>query len=320
MWNILLSVIKKRLENIFKKNIFIYIMIGCYFGIVLWLTIFNREPSYKANVLPPFWSYRNIAMGDLNFLKENIENIFLFIPIGYFLNIYFNKNFKKIFLCSFILSFLIETIQIITTLGIFEFDDLLHNSIGAIIGFYIYTYFPLNIVVEKKFFKRIVLISVVSILVIFKIFVYIVDYIHYQKMLFYSSLNDSSDYKNILVLDGKNDYVYQTNVYVEYMEDGSIHISGTSDAHSWYQIGSIELESGTYIFTGLSDVMENTVGLELEYYDDSQNEYMRMIPDIGPIKEIEFTLYEKTKIKVYVVTYENITCDVIARPAIYMKE
>lgn len=89
--------------------------------------------------------------------------------------------------------------------------------------------------------------------------------VRHQKMVRYATLYDREDgAKNLLVLNGKNGYAWNTDVYVKHLNDGSIQIKGTSDKRSWWPIGEISLEPGVYSFSGLSGVEKNTVGLELE--------------------------------------------------------
>ena len=113
------------------------------------------------------------------------------------------------------------------------------------------------------------------------------------------------------MLNGKNGYAWDTDVYVEYLTDGSIRIAGESDKRSWWPIGKVTLGPGVYSFSGLSGVDKDTVGLTLE--KDNQ----RFTPDVGPIGEVRFTLEETTKLKVYVSVYDGCDCDVIATPVIY---
>lgn len=113
------------------------------------------------------------------------------------------------------------------------------------------------------------------------------------------------------MLNGKNEYAWNTDVYVKHLNDGSIQIKGTSDKRSWWPIGEIFLEPGVYSFSGLSGVEKNTVGLELE------TDNHRFAPDVGPIGEVRFALVETTKLMVYVSVYDGCDCDVIATPVIY---
>ncbi|MFH7819621.1 VanZ family protein [Neobacillus thermocopriae] len=65
-------------------------------------------------------------------------NIALFIPFGMFL-VHFLKNkgisFKVVFVLSFGLSLVLECLQVISSLGIFDIDDLLLNTTGGLLGY-----------------------------------------------------------------------------------------------------------------------------------------------------------------------------------------
>lgn len=140
--------------------------------------------------------------------------------------------------------------------------------------------------------------------------------IEYQKMVKLAASHDRDEKtKNLLVLNWKNGNVWNTNVFVKYLSDGSIHIKGTADKQSWWPIASVTLEPGCYSFSGLSDIKENTVGLELEAYNQ------RFAPDVGAAnEEVKFTLTKTTEIMVYVIVYEDCDCDVIATPVLYREE
>ena len=62
----------------------------------------------------------------------DINNIWLFIPLGTGLYRWFQK--KWVLLIPFVMSVAIETTQYITGLGIAEFDDVFGNTMGGWIG------------------------------------------------------------------------------------------------------------------------------------------------------------------------------------------
>lgn len=67
-------------------------------------------------------------------------NIGLFIPFGMFLLLIFkNKimSLKRVFYLSFMLSLCLEGSQLIFSIGIFDVDDLLLNTLGGMIGYVI---------------------------------------------------------------------------------------------------------------------------------------------------------------------------------------
>lgn len=67
-------------------------------------------------------------------------NVLLFLPLGCLLptSIRWFDRWWKVLLTGFCFSLLIETIQLITRLGWFDASDLLHNTVGALIGYWVY--------------------------------------------------------------------------------------------------------------------------------------------------------------------------------------
>lgn len=76
-------------------------------------------------------------------------NILMFVPFG-FLGIIFPKlnNFWIMILDFLFAIILIESLQYFTRLGVFDIDDVILNTVGVAIGFWIYQLF------EKKFNSR----------------------------------------------------------------------------------------------------------------------------------------------------------------------
>lgn len=254
----------------------------------------------------PLHSYVEIWKGNWKFLLENIGNVVLFIPLGIALKWVGMGDVKK---AGFLASLLIETLQLIFALGTFECDDLIHNTLGVVIGTWgagrFIGEFRVNLGSQMR---RVLLLS----MILCSMVPFGYREVRHQKMVKLAVLRDRKDgTKNLLVLNGTDGYAWDTDVYVEYLKDGSIHIKGTSDKRSWWPIGEITLEPGVYSFSGLSGVEKNTVGLELETHNQ------RFAPDVGPVDEMKFSLGETTKLIVYVTVYDGCDCDAIATPVIY---
>lgn len=252
----------------------------------------------------PFHSYKLILAGEWRPFLENIGNVVLFIPLGVALSVVNKWDVKRVAGVGLLTSLLIEVLQFTFALGTFECDDLIHNTLGAVIGAWCVG----KIGGEIKLSWRVVLLS----MVLCSMVPFSYREIQHQKMVRLAAIYDRVDgVKNLLVLSGKSGNAWNTDVYVEYLNDGSIHIKGTSDKRSWWRIGEISLEPGVYSFSGLSGVDKDTVGLTLETHNQ------RFALDVGPIDEVRFTLEETTKLKVYVSVYDGCDCDVIATPVIY---
>ena len=287
-----------------KKDYIFCILFGAYIAAVLWITLFSRLGTERRSFLLPFHSYVEILKGNRQFLLENIGNVVLFIPLGVALQSIGVRDVKK---AGFLASLLIEVVQFTFALGTFECDDLIHNTLGAVIGAWCVGKIGGEIMLRSQMRKVILLSMVLCSMVPFSY-----GEVRHQKMVRLAAIYDREDgTKNLLVLNGKIGYAWDTDVYVEYLTDGSIRIAGESDKRSWWPIGKVTLGPGVYSFSGLSGVEKNTVGLELE----TNNQ--RFMPDVGPIGEVRFALEETTKLMVYVSVYDGCDCDVIATPVIY---
>ncbi|CUP61586.1 VanZ family protein [Clostridium baratii] len=73
-----------------------------------------------------------------NTLLLLLGNLFLYIPIGIYIRYILNISSVKLFLGIIIYCIIIESIQYITKLGIFDINDIILNSCGFIIGVLIY--------------------------------------------------------------------------------------------------------------------------------------------------------------------------------------
>jgi len=294
------------LKSISKKHI-IDVLIGVYIAAVLWITLMSRVGTGYRAFLLPFQSYGDVFSGNWGALIENVENVILFIPLGMILGALKKLRWKKALLIALGVSLSIELLQTIFALGTFEFDDLIHNSLGAMAGYWITEKIEVYFEIRIKQIKLIVATVLIGL-----VFPLSLQGFHFCKMVQIAALHNRDDgAENLLVLKGKDGYASETDVYVKYFKDGSISIKGASNKKSWFLIGKIKLEAGKYTFSGLSHVDKNTVGLVLE------NDGHRIIDDVGPVNEIQFELKEKTELAAYVIVYTGCNCDVVATPVIY---
>ena len=111
-----------------------------WFVILLWETIFSRNSVPDPNqVYLPFHSLKNlIYYAKLYGIRNNfIGNILLFIPFGavFPLICEWGRKWDKILLLGLGMSIIVETVQMITGRGYFDFDDIMLNTIGTAIGY-----------------------------------------------------------------------------------------------------------------------------------------------------------------------------------------
>ena len=119
--------------SLFMKQASICILIG-YVFLVLCATVFFRDETFvKRYDLLPFWSY-TILYNRL--LAQLIMNVMMFIPIGFFASGALKKKILwNVVGIGFLVSLFIEMTQLITTRGVFSVDDIIHNTLGCVLGF-----------------------------------------------------------------------------------------------------------------------------------------------------------------------------------------
>lgn len=137
---------KETRERIRKLGIVLFTM---YIFLLVYFLFFAEgygrapevEGGYRYNLVPfteikRFWTYRE-RVGFLAFFSNIFGNIIGFIPFGFILPMISNKTRSGVFIVAagFVLSLGVETIQLITRVGCFDVDDLILNTLGALIGY-----------------------------------------------------------------------------------------------------------------------------------------------------------------------------------------
>ena len=138
-------VIKKNKLNIIRE-IFVNLFF-IYFLMMIYYTFFkNGELCFSfyriryVNFIPikrTIEMFANVNTGYTCPYYNVLGNIILFIPLGFFIPLLFKKcdKLKRVILYGFIGSFTIEFLQYFTSNNITDIDDLIFNTIGAILGF-----------------------------------------------------------------------------------------------------------------------------------------------------------------------------------------
>ena len=144
-WFFILLICVSRFASQLRKNgriqlsqELVYVMIFIYLWTVLESTVFTRIPqAYPQYELRIFWSWKAFwVYHDNEMLKENILNCILLMPYGCLLPVALDKriNWKRGLVIGMGTSFVIELLQLITCRGLFEFDDIIHNGVGCMMG------------------------------------------------------------------------------------------------------------------------------------------------------------------------------------------
>ena len=114
----------------------ILFVVYCVF--IVWYTILSRTPGPCKADFRLFWAYRELFAGDPHWkadVTQNLSNILFFVPFGLLFPV---KKFRTVLLTSLAFSMLIEVIQYIGGFGLCEIDDVICNTLGALIGYWIW--------------------------------------------------------------------------------------------------------------------------------------------------------------------------------------
>ena len=150
------KVIDKKMFRKMAAVVFVIYVFG-----VLYITLLGRTGNQELHIsLVPFWSYWVMLRGVFHALRhldwqaviQEIRrisypawsclalNVLLFVPLGMLLPIVKESfgSLKKVFISGFLFSLSIEVTQILTKRGWFDVDDVINNTLGAVIGVILY--------------------------------------------------------------------------------------------------------------------------------------------------------------------------------------
>lgn len=113
-----------------------------YLVVVFGATMLSRGNFYgNTKIYPLFYSYRD-AWNDFSITewRNIILNICMFVPFGVFVPMLVKRldSFWKVSGCGLCLTVFIECSQLLLKRGVFEWDDLFGNTVGAMIGYGIF--------------------------------------------------------------------------------------------------------------------------------------------------------------------------------------
>ena len=125
-----------------------------YMTLVFASTVFDRQPGnayqYEWEL---FWTWRAVLDGRTGMIREIIYNVLMLIPFGFLLPVALGgsrdslpsskrrRYFLLTVLTGFCCSAAIEALQLILKCGLFEFDDIVYNTLGVLAGYGIWILF-----------------------------------------------------------------------------------------------------------------------------------------------------------------------------------
>lgn len=144
--------IEKKTHTMFKQ-IILKSIAACYFILIIGITLLDRSNLWQnQTIMPLFHSYKDAWINfSVTSWKNIILNFFLFVPLGILVPMIITKcrTLWKTTLVAILFAFSIETVQLLTGIGIFEFDDILGNTMGAMIGYGLYELSKFLFVMKK---------------------------------------------------------------------------------------------------------------------------------------------------------------------------
>lgn len=124
-----------------KWKIVLWALLIEYLFVVICSTIIFRpslQPHVFSRIQPmPFWTYDAVMthVPGVN-IWDIILNVVLFLPLGFLVTVIYPKtSLWKILASGLVLSLTIEISQYFFSKGITQFDDIMHNLIGCLIGY-----------------------------------------------------------------------------------------------------------------------------------------------------------------------------------------
>lgn len=269
-------------------------LFGVYVAAVLWITLLSRIGTGYRGFLFPFRSYVEIVKGNIGFLIENIENVILCVPLGIFISCMKKWNLRRVAVIGLCISLSIEILQAIFALGTFECDDLLHNTVGTVIGYCL---------VEKNdvqvSFKREAVVVTLVALIVFTSLPFGYQRIQNQYMVKLAALHDREEgSKNLLILNGKTLFDWSCDVFIDINNNGAVCVSGQTNAEIWKVLADLQLEPGRYISELECDYSDYRVKIYIAPYNSLKKDY-ELTKYLSNNSVYCFEIKERTKCRVY---------------------
>lgn len=147
----------------------LYVM--CLFEVVT-----LQDNNYGLSNFVPFKEIFRYEIGSRLFIRNIIGNILLFLPYGYFATDYLKP--KKMYTCLFLTMLVSITIEVVQlNIGrTFDIDDVILNTCGGILGYYLYRLIEKIKVKLPKVFKTDGFINFFVILILILVIIYLSDW------------------------------------------------------------------------------------------------------------------------------------------------
>lgn len=103
--------------------------------IVLYAIVFRPVNEFSRHA-KLFWSYRLALDGYGYMWIEIVLNYIFLLPVGVIVPLFLRRHVLAVTIgVGFVISLTIEVVQLISCRGLFEFDDIIGNVLGVIVGY-----------------------------------------------------------------------------------------------------------------------------------------------------------------------------------------
>jgi hypothetical protein len=144
-----------KLTNVQGAAVFLLV---AWMTLVVGLTILDRGADYGGQV--NYWllsgyvtAWNNRSLIEFQFI---VFNMIMFMPLGFLLPLLEKRlrRYVPILLISVMVSLCVETAQLLTARGIFDLDDILHNTLGSLAGYRLIDAVLISLKQKKLSIKR----------------------------------------------------------------------------------------------------------------------------------------------------------------------
>ena len=110
-----------------------------YVALLLYFTVFiRRSTGVYEYMLMPFWSYRAMLQSTRVLAQEALMNVAVFIPVGFLAGLMQKRATWSITaLVGVCISVSVELLQLVLKRGCCETDDVINNTFGCMVGYFI---------------------------------------------------------------------------------------------------------------------------------------------------------------------------------------
>lgn len=136
------------------------------YAMLLFYVVTFQDVNYGTNNFIPFKEILRYKVGSKVFMRNILGNILLFVPFGLFVSHYIkNKKMYPILLISVLVSCSIEFAQ--TKIGrTADIDDVILNTLGGVIGYFIYKFSDKLIKKLPNFMKNQIFLDILCLAII----------------------------------------------------------------------------------------------------------------------------------------------------------